>query len=82
MHPLIPANELLSRVAEHDIGLALELRQPDSRNLTVTYKFLHYLLAGLAVVASDTAGQSEVTGARMAQFIFIDAVTLKTLLGN
>jgi glycosyltransferase involved in cell wall biosynthesis len=28
--------------------------------LTVTNKILHYLLAGLAVVASDTTGQREV----------------------
>ncbi len=32
-----------------------------SRDLTVTNKILHYLLAGLAVVASDTAGQSEIS---------------------
>jgi hypothetical protein len=31
-----------------------------SRDLTVTNKILHYLLGGLAVVASDTAGQREV----------------------
>src|SRR5262249_34952353 len=30
------------------------------RDLTVTNKLLQYLLAGLAVVASDTAGQREV----------------------
>jgi glycosyltransferase involved in cell wall biosynthesis len=31
-----------------------------SRDLTVTNKLLQYLLAGLAVVASDTEGQREV----------------------
>ena len=31
-----------------------------SRNLTVTNKILHYLLGGLAVIASDTAGHQEV----------------------
>ena len=31
-----------------------------SRDLTVTNKMLHYLLAGLAVVASDTSGQQEI----------------------
>ena len=30
--------------------------------MTVTNKILHYLLGGLAVVASDTAGQREVEG--------------------
>jgi hypothetical protein len=58
-HKPVPANQLLSRMAEHDIGLALEMDNPESRNLTVTYKFFHYLLAGLAIVASDTAGQAE-----------------------
>ncbi len=60
LHGLVPHTELLSRIAEHDIGLALEEREPPSRNLTVTNKILHYLLAGLAVVATDTAGQVEV----------------------
>lgn len=60
LHGLVPHTELLSRIAEHDIGLALEQREPPSRNLTVTNKILHYLLAGLAVVATDTAGQAEI----------------------
>lgn len=60
LHGLVPPAELLSRIAEHDIGLALERHRPDSRYLTVTNKILHYLLAGLAVVATDTAGQLEV----------------------
>jgi glycosyltransferase involved in cell wall biosynthesis len=59
-HPLVPNDELLSRVAEHDIGFAGEMKYCRSRDLTVTNKILHYLLAGLAVVASDTAGQREV----------------------
>ncbi|MBU2652037.1 MAG: glycosyltransferase [Bacteroidetes bacterium] len=60
IHPLVPHKELLSRIAEHDIGLALEEYTPDSRNLTITNKILQYLLAGLPVIASDTAGQQEV----------------------
>ncbi len=59
-HTLVPHNELLSRITEHDIGLATEEYRPDSRNLTITNKILQYLLAGIAVVASDTAGQKEV----------------------
>jgi glycosyltransferase involved in cell wall biosynthesis len=62
-HQLVPHNELLSRIAEHDIGLATEEYTPDSRNLTITNKILQYLLAGIAVVASDTAGQKEVAEA-------------------
>ncbi len=60
LHGLVPHKELLSRIAEHDIGLATEEYTPDSRNLTITNKILQYLLAGLPVVASDTSGQKEV----------------------
>ncbi|MCS3703579.1 glycosyltransferase [Salinibacter ruber] len=60
LHELVSPEALLSRIAEHDIGMALEQYEPDSRNLTVTNKILHYLLGGLAVVATDTAGQKEV----------------------
>lgn len=59
-HSLVPHKELLSRIAEHDIGLATEEYSPDSRNLTITNKILQYLLGGIAVIASDTAGQKEV----------------------
>jgi glycosyltransferase involved in cell wall biosynthesis len=60
LHRLVPNDELLSRIAEHDIGFAGEQDYCRSRNLTVTNKILHYLCAGLAVVASATAGQVEV----------------------
>ena len=60
VHDLISNDELLSRIAEHDIGFAGEMKYCRSRDLTVTNKILHYLLAGLAVVASDTVGQCEV----------------------
>ena len=59
-HPLVTNEQLLSRVAEHDIGFAGEMKYCRSRDLTVTNKVLHYLLGGLAVVASDTTGQCEV----------------------
>lgn len=62
-HPLVTNDQLLSRVAEHDIGFAGEIRYCRSRDLTITNKIMHYLLAGLAVVASDTAGQREVAEA-------------------
>jgi glycosyltransferase involved in cell wall biosynthesis len=52
---------LLSRIAEHDIGLALEATVPSSRDLTITNKILQYLLGGLAVVATHTSGQAEVS---------------------
>jgi glycosyltransferase involved in cell wall biosynthesis len=59
-HKLVPHKELLSRIAEHDIGLATEEYTPDSRNLTITNKILQYLLGGIAVLATDTKGQQEV----------------------
>ena len=60
LQELVSPEALLSRIAEHDIGMALEQHEPPSRNLTVTNKILHYLLGGLAVVATDTEGQKEV----------------------
>lgn len=59
-HPQVPHAELISRIAEHDIGLALEIPFCRSRALTVTNKLPSYLLAGLAVMASDTEGQREI----------------------
>ena len=60
IHPTVPNYELLSRIAEHDIGLALEVSNIPSRNLTITNKLFQYLQAGLAVIATDTKGQSEI----------------------
>lgn len=60
IHPTVPNHELLSRIAEHDVGLALESHQILSRDLTITNKLFQYLQAGLAVIATDTAGQREV----------------------
>ncbi|AFY40841.1 glycosyltransferase [Nostoc sp. PCC 7107] len=60
IHPTVANSELLSRIAEHDIGLALECNHITSRNLTVTNKLFQYLQAGLAVIASDTIGQQEI----------------------
>jgi len=52
--------EVLALVAQHHIGLALEMGKPESRSLTITNKMFQYLLGGLAVVATTTAGQEEV----------------------
>ena len=60
IHPTVPNHELLSRIAEHDIGLALEMSDIPSRDLTITNKFFQYLQAGLAVIATDSAGQKEI----------------------
>lgn len=63
VHPLVSNAELLSRIAEHDIGFAGEMKYCRSRDLTATNKLFQYLLAGLAVVASDTSGQREIAAA-------------------
>lgn len=59
-HPLVSPAQLPSIVAQYDIGLALEESSILSRDLTITNKILQYMNAGLAIVASDTAGQREV----------------------
>ena len=58
--PLVAPRELPGLIARYDLGLALERRDILSRDLTITNKLLQYLNAGLAVVASDTAGHREV----------------------
>jgi len=58
--PLAPPAALASIIARHDVGLALEQPFILNRDLTITNKILQYLNAGLAVVASNTAGQREV----------------------
>jgi glycosyltransferase involved in cell wall biosynthesis len=60
IHTTVANDELPLRIAEHDIGLALETTTIPSRNLTVTNKLFQYLQAGLAVIATDTVGQREV----------------------
>lgn len=59
-HPTIPAAQLPAALREHDIGLSLDVSSIPSRNLTITNKIFHYLHAGLAIAASDTAGHREV----------------------
>lgn len=58
-HPVIDHDDLIRSMAQYDVGLALE--RPLNRNysLTVTNKILSYMLAGLAVAATDTPGQRE-----------------------
>lgn len=62
-HAPVPSGELTARIAGHDIGFAGETRSIRSRNLTATNKIFQYLQGGLAVLASDTAGQREVAAA-------------------
>lgn len=88
-HAQVSHAKLISRLAEHDIGLAGEIPYCGSRALTITNKMLQYILAGIPVLASDTAGQMEVAEiAKGAVFPFAAgepadmAVALNRLLGN
>nr|WP_321222067.1 hypothetical protein [uncultured Psychroserpens sp.] len=60
IHDLVPVGELISRIAEHDIGIAFEENTPESRDFTITNKVFHYLQAGIAVLATKTQGQAEI----------------------
>jgi glycosyltransferase involved in cell wall biosynthesis len=52
-----PPDQLVALAACHDVGLALEQPRTRNRDLCVTNKIFTYLLAGLAVAATDTRGQ-------------------------
>jgi glycosyltransferase involved in cell wall biosynthesis len=56
----VPNAELLGRTMSHDVGLALESPFCKSRDLTATNKIFEYMRAGLAVIATNTRGQTEV----------------------
>ena len=58
-HEIVAEQKLFQKIASFDIGLALELNVPLSRNFTITNKFFQYLQAGLPVIASCTDGQNE-----------------------
>lgn len=60
VQPTVPNVELPAAIAANDVGLALDVSDIPSRNLTVTNKLFQYLEAGLAVAASDTAGHTEI----------------------
>lgn len=59
-HQPVTNNELLSRISEHDIGLALESDSLVNKDLTISNKFFQYMQAGLAIIATDTQGQKEI----------------------
>lgn len=57
-HPQVAPRSLLSRAAEHDVGLALEQGTVMNRRICTTNKLFLYFLAGLAVAATDVPGQA------------------------
>jgi glycosyltransferase involved in cell wall biosynthesis len=61
-HDQVPPEELLSRAVEHDIGLALEQPFPLNKSICASNKLFFYMLAGLAIAATDVPGQHAVIG--------------------
>lgn len=59
-HEIVSVKELPKFIANFNLGLALELSQPASRDLTITNKFFQYIQSGLPILASDTKGQKEI----------------------
>jgi len=49
---LVPPDKLPDKLAEFDIGLALEVPWPLNRDITISNKIFQYMNAGLAVVAT------------------------------
>jgi glycosyltransferase involved in cell wall biosynthesis len=83
VHGLVENEELLSRIVEHDIGFCGEPTEPANKNVTISNKLFQYLQAGLAVVASDTAGQKEAAseaGGGVGLYSYGDEDELKRIL--
>jgi glycosyltransferase involved in cell wall biosynthesis len=56
----VPHENLLELMQSFDAGFAGEIAHNKNRDLTVTNKILHYFLAGIPAVCSDTQGQVEI----------------------
>lgn len=60
LHSQVDHDDLIKAMDEFDVGLALERGEHTNYSLTVANKIGSYLLAGLAIAATDTQGQREV----------------------
>lgn len=56
-HPPEPPDRMVDLCRDYHVGLALELSEPPNRAICLTNKAFTYILAGLAVVFTDTPGQ-------------------------
>jgi len=70
--PLLSNSDLLYYIKRFEIGLALELSTPISRDLTITNKILLYLQSNLKVIASKTAGHLELQEYFPGQIKYVD----------
>ncbi|MCH7562953.1 MAG: hypothetical protein IH968_03915 [Gemmatimonadetes bacterium] len=59
-YPPAAPDELVRLASEFDVGLALEPGRDENNRIAISNKLFTYLLAGNAVVATDTSGQREV----------------------
>jgi glycosyltransferase involved in cell wall biosynthesis len=85
----VKPDELPAELANHDVGLALEPALPRNKDVTISNKVFQYLNAGLALVATPTAGQQEIMHAAPGCGLVIDpsdpravARQLDALLGD
>jgi len=62
-NPSMPPNKIVPWLNNFDAGIAPDIANSESRELTVTNKILHYLLAGIPVIASKTKGHEEIAEA-------------------
>ena len=56
---IVPPDKLPEFAARFDLGLALELQSPINRDLCLTNKIFTYLLAGNAVIFTETSAQAD-----------------------
>lgn len=59
-HAPAPPDEMVRLSAQYDVGLALEQRVSENREVCLTNKIFTYLLGGNAVIATATKGQRPV----------------------
>lgn len=59
-HAPAPPDRVIALAGAFDVGLAVEQPVSDNRDLCLTNKIFTYLLAGCAVLATETRGQAEV----------------------
>lgn len=60
IHPQVDHDDLIREMEQFDVGLALERPENANYSITVTNKIFSYMLAGLAVAATNVQGQREV----------------------
>ncbi|GAA4753489.1 glycosyltransferase family protein [Flavisolibacter ginsenosidimutans] len=60
IHPPIVAERIITDASKYDVGLALETDVSYNRDVCVTNKIFSYLMAGLAIVGTDTYGQKDI----------------------